>query len=63
MPEDKDGRPESELFEIDELDDKDLEGVAGGSSLSTNDGCTNGSCGGSSNTGGCENTTCGAEIQ
>ena len=47
-----------EFFEVQELDDKDLEDVAGGSE---NEGCTNGSCSGSSNTGGCENTTCGGE--
>jgi hypothetical protein len=62
MAEERDGQLEgAELFEIDELDDKDLEGVAGGG-LSTNESCTNGSCGSSTNTGGCSNTTCGEEI-
>lgn len=54
-PQDKD------FFEVEELDDQSLEGVAGGS-MSTNDGCINGSCGGSSNSGGCENTSCGTEL-
>lgn len=50
---------EEETFEVSELDDKDLEDVAGGS---TNSGCENDGCGGSSNTDGCSNTSCG-ELQ
>lgn len=47
-----------EFFEVDELDDKSLEDVAGGV-ISANDGCKNTGCGGSENTGGCENSSCG----
>jgi len=45
-----------ETFDIQELDEQDLEGVAGGS---TNAGCQNDGCPGSENTAGCTNKSCG----
>jgi hypothetical protein len=50
--------PGEEFFEVEELDDKSLEDVAGG----TNSGCENGSCAGSDNSN-CSNTTCFLEAQ
>lgn len=50
---------EEKPFEIEELDDQALEDVSGG----TNDGCSNTSCGGSTNSGGCTNGTCGVTEQ
>jgi len=53
-----DKNPGEEFFEVEELDDKSLEDVAGGS----NTGCENGSCAGSDNSN-CSNTTCFTESQ
>lgn len=44
-------------FEVGELDDKDLEGAAGGNDLDS--GNTNCGCGGKDFTGGSNNTNCG----
>lgn len=47
---------DKEFFEVEELDDGQLDDVAGGSENSS--GCINGSCSGSTNGSGCENSTC-----